>query len=271
MKDHPLFPEFTYDEDKGEILYIFVTRENRTTGKPEWSERINAGDLTNLDQIRARFGAGRYVVIGRNASVIVARSPEYNVEAAQTFPMQGPRNPEAPATAQPGLAAPPPIDIARMMPTPSDPSAAMMLGMFQFMAAQSAQNTQLVVAMMQAQAASAERSASEARAMYQQTLQQMTAVMSHAQQGPAVAQDAADKARVDWLEFGINMGKSIAGGTAAAAGVPGPNVKETIDAAVEGLKAVAGIAGAVRDMGGPAAAAKAAAAAAVVDTTGVAA
>jgi hypothetical protein len=129
---HPLFPAVSEDSDPPEVQTIHVTRVPDGTHY----RAFGPDELTSLEQLYQMFGGGQYTLLARNASHITAR-------VAYTMP--GKSKPLNPSPEEPPVApiAPP------AAPAQAGTSDHFMLGMMQMMA----QNTTAMMQMMQAQSA----------------------------------------------------------------------------------------------------------------------
>lgn len=231
MKDHPLFPPETDDDEAPEVEGIHVSRFGE--GPPKWCSYLFAADeLTELQQIQELFGGGTYELIARAAGRITARR-RYCLDG-RSRPLvygvaSGAEPPTVPTQPQPQPQAAPPGDMGFM-------------GLLvQMMNNQAQSNQAMMMAVMQNVSAMATAMVSRDSDSAKATLQAMAQVQNQAMAQQSAFFNAMMTTKggggsdvVKSFREGLELGRS----TSIPDGDEDGGLGETIAQAVEGLKLV---------------------------------
>lgn len=136
---HPLFPQHEDEDEPRQVDFIQVTRFEATG--LVWAQRVfAASEIQSLQDLFNFFGGGSYELIAR-AKTETGKCGLITDRAR--YPLDGPPRPLS--------GAPPPMAPIAGAPAPAAGADAGMIGLLlQFMMHQSAQSTQIMVAMLQA-------------------------------------------------------------------------------------------------------------------------
>lgn len=133
---HPLFPLEADDDDQPEVGWIHVTRFEG--GAQKWARRLfAAGELTDLAELGELYGGGHYELIARSRD-------KRTITARRRYTLDGRPRPLVDGEDDvPRAGVPQPAPVAQ-----GDGNQALLLAVLQMMQQQSAQTTQLLVAVL---------------------------------------------------------------------------------------------------------------------------
>jgi len=193
---HPLFPADSPDTDPPEVLAIHVMRSpDGTHHRP-----FDPTELTSLEQIYSMFGGGTYTLVARNNRWVTAR---------RTVTLPGkplPLNPPVPTAEDDEPESPRAI----YQPAPPSSDHTLLLALLQMMQAQAKSQTDLMIAMMTANASSGREHIATMQALHDRHATQQTelmrAILSRESESP---RQSGAGGELDLFMRGVEFGQQI--------------------------------------------------------------